>query len=60
MVRIRLGSPAALALALAAAPLIATLAPREGNVLGRSNGDDLIAETSMPGEEGGLKTQRLR
>lgn len=51
MVRIRLGSTAALALALTAAPLIATLTPKESNVLGSSNeDDDLIAGTTMPGE----------
>ncbi|HEV7668424.1 MAG TPA: hypothetical protein VGS22_07865 [Thermoanaerobaculia bacterium] len=50
MVRIRLSSPAALALALTAAPLIATLAPRESDVPGNSNEDDLITGNSLPGE----------
>ncbi|MEP7009221.1 MAG: hypothetical protein ABJC13_02760 [Acidobacteriota bacterium] len=49
MIRIRLGSPAALALALTAAPLIATLAPGAAQKLGLTE-DDLITGTSIPGE----------
>ncbi|HXU31777.1 MAG TPA: hypothetical protein VN851_14480 [Thermoanaerobaculia bacterium] len=51
MVRIRLGSPAALELALSAAPLLATLAARANDdSIEGANENALIAGNSFPGE----------
>lgn len=51
MVRIRVGSPAALELALSAAPLLATLPPRANDdSIDGANERDLIAGNSLPNE----------
>jgi hypothetical protein len=50
MVRIRLGSPAALELALSAAPLLATLPPKANDGSLGAHEYDLIAGNSVPGE----------
>ena len=51
MIRIRLGSPAALELALSAAPLLATLpAPADDVALEGANENDLIAGTTASHE----------
>jgi hypothetical protein len=55
MVRIRLGSPAALELALSAAPLLATLSSRvNDDSTGGTDEYDLIAGNSLPGESKGV------
>jgi len=51
MITIQLGSPSALALALAAAPLFATLIPKaDDDSIGSADDDGMVTGTSMPGE----------